>query len=132
MSWPGKIIGLPLDAGDETLYNAKRVESHRRSVVGPGTWEGLRSMELRDAMTQVSEICLQLARTEAFRGYRAMPVAFSGVLALVAAGCQAVWVRDPSQDVTGYLTLWIGTAVLGAFVPGIEMVMRARNKSSWI
>ena len=42
-------------------------------------------MELREALTQITEIRLQLARTEVFRGYRAMPVAFSGGVALLAA-----------------------------------------------
>ena len=37
-------------------------------------------MELREALTQITEIRQQLARTEVFRGYRAMPVAFSGVV----------------------------------------------------
>ena len=46
-------------------------------------------MELRDALTQITEIRLQLARTEVFRGYRAMPVAFSGGVAVLAALIQA-------------------------------------------
>ena len=45
-------------------------------------------MELREALTQITEIRLQLARTEVFRGYRAMPVAFSGGVALLAAVIQ--------------------------------------------
>ncbi|WP_422931043.1 hypothetical protein [Singulisphaera sp. PoT] len=87
-------------------------------------------MELRDALTQISEIRLQLARTEVFRGYRAMPVAFSGLLAFAAAGFQAVWLPDPLQEVSAYLTLWIGAAVLGALAAGVEMAVRARNSSS--
>ena len=43
-------------------------------------------MELREALTQIAEIRQQMARTEVFRGYRAMPVAFGGVVALAAAG----------------------------------------------
>ena len=35
-------------------------------------------MELREALTQITEIRLQMARTEVFRGYRAIPAAFSG------------------------------------------------------
>ena len=37
-------------------------------------------MELRDALAQIAEIRQHMARTEVFRGYRALPVAFSGVL----------------------------------------------------
>lgn len=87
-------------------------------------------MELRDALTQITEIRLQLARTEVFRGYRAMPVAFSGILALVAAGVQAAWIRDPSRQVAAYLSLWIGAAVISAVAAGAEMVLRARNSAS--
>lgn len=87
-------------------------------------------MELRDALTQITEIRLQLARTEVFRGYRAMPVAFSGVLALVAAGLQAAWIRDPTRQLPAYLSLWIGVAVMSALAAGAEMVLRARSSAS--
>jgi hypothetical protein len=87
-------------------------------------------MELRDALTQISEIRLQMARTEVFRGYRAMPVAFSGVLALATAGFQSVWVREPAQELSGYLALWIGAAVISAVAAGAEMVIRVRNSAS--
>lgn len=87
-------------------------------------------MELRDALTQITEIRLQMARTEVFRGYRALPVAFSGVLAIVAAGIQAVWIPDPGRTLSAYLALWIGTAVLSATAAGLEMFARSRRDSS--
>ena len=43
-------------------------------------------MDLHEALTQISEIRQQVARTETFRGYRAAPVAFSALIACVAAG----------------------------------------------
>jgi hypothetical protein len=87
-------------------------------------------MELREALTQISEIRLQLARTEMFRGYRAVPVAFSGLLALLSGVVQAAWIAEPSQNVPAYLTLWVGAAVLSAVAAGIEMILRARASSS--
>jgi len=87
-------------------------------------------MELREALTQIAEIRLQMARNEVFRGYRALPVAFSGVLALVAALAQAAWLTDPMQHMPRYLTLWIGAALLSAMAAGIEMVMRYMNSGS--
>src|SRR5262249_18665709 len=87
-------------------------------------------MELREALTQIAEIRRQLARTELFRGYRAMPVAFSGLLALAAAGVQAVWISDPSQHVVAYLALWVGAAVLSTLAAGTEMVLRCRRAAS--
>ncbi|MFO0908874.1 MAG: hypothetical protein U0794_11030 [Isosphaeraceae bacterium] len=83
-------------------------------------------MELQEALTQISEIRHQMARTEVFRGYRALPVAFTGVLAVAAAVVQAVSLPDPEQRIAQYLTLWIGTAVIGALVAGTEMILRCR------
>jgi hypothetical protein len=83
-------------------------------------------MELREALTQISEIRLQLARTEVFRGYRAMPVAFTGVVALLAALIQSATIDEPSLQIGSYLTLWIGAAVISGLAAGVEMLMRAR------
>ena len=69
-------------------------------------------MELHDALSQISEIRRQMARTEVFRGYRAVPVAFSGVLAWAAALVQAAWIPEPTRDVRSYLMLWIGAAAV--------------------
>jgi hypothetical protein len=87
-------------------------------------------MELREALTQITEIRLQLARTEVFRGYRAMPVAFSGVVALLAGLIQAATIADPMTQVGAYLSLWIGAAVISGLAAGLEMMVRARNASS--
>jgi hypothetical protein len=87
-------------------------------------------MELRDALTQISEIRLQLARNEVFRGYRAMPVAFSGGIAVLAAFIQSVAIPDPVAQLPQYLTLWIGAAIISALAAGLEMMIRARNSSS--
>ena len=63
-------------------------------------------------MTQISEIRRQVARTELFRGYRALPVAFSGLIALVVAGFQELWLPDPAHNVPAYLALWVGAALI--------------------
>jgi hypothetical protein len=87
-------------------------------------------MELREALTQITEIRLQMARTEVFRGYRALPAAFSGGVALLAALAQRVMVQDPSQQLNLYLTLWIGAAVVSGLSAVLEMSIRARNATS--
>jgi hypothetical protein len=87
-------------------------------------------MELREALTQITEIRLQLARTEVFRGYRAMPVAFSGGIALLAALIQAGTMPDPQTQIGRYLALWVSAAVVSALAAGLEMIIRARNASS--
>ena len=87
-------------------------------------------MELREALTQITEIRLQLARTEVFRGYRAMPVAFSGGVAVLAAVIQAATIADPAVQIGPYLALWIGAAVVSGLAAGLEMMIRARNAAS--
>jgi hypothetical protein len=89
-------------------------------------------MELRDALTQISEIRRHMARTEVFRGYKSVPVAFSGVLALAAAGLQALWIPEPQQNIGAYLTLWLGSAFASAVAAGVEMAIRCWNSPSAI
>ncbi len=87
-------------------------------------------MELDEALSQIAEIRRQMARTEVFRGYRAVTVAASGLLAWGAAGAQAVWIPRPMEQPGAYLTLWLGAAVVSALAAGCEMAYRARNESS--
>jgi hypothetical protein len=87
-------------------------------------------MELREALTQITEIRLQLARTEVFRGYRAMPVAFSGGVALIAAVIQSGTITEPAMQIGPYLTLWVGAALMCGLAAALEMMIRARNAAS--
>jgi hypothetical protein len=89
-------------------------------------------MELRDALTQISEIRQQVAQTEVFRGYRALPVAFSGVLAMATAGLQALWLPEPAQNTSAYLFLWLGAAVLSMVATGIEIAVHCHYRASTI
>jgi hypothetical protein len=52
------------------------------------------------------------------------------VLAIVAAGIQSVWLEDAREQVTGYLVVWIGTAVIAAALIGAEAVTRSRRLHS--
>jgi hypothetical protein len=81
-------------------------------------------------LTQISEIRRQVARTEVFRGYRALPVAFTGLLALGVAGFQELFLPDPQQHVAAYLTLWVGAALISMLATGAEMVLRCRHSAS--
>jgi hypothetical protein len=84
-------------------------------------------MELQEALTQIYEIRQQVAQTEVFRGYRAASVACTGMIALLGAAAQSVWIPDPAQDITAYLILWIGVAALGVGITGAEMLWRCRH-----
>jgi hypothetical protein len=87
-------------------------------------------MELRDALSQISEIRRQMARSEVFRGYRSMTVGCSGVLALLAAAWQPYFVASPERELGRYLCLWISVAAVSTIVAGGEMYWRMRTTSS--
>src|SRR5437660_11823362 len=80
-------------------------------------------MDLQEALTQISEIRQQVARTETFRGYRAAPVAFSGLVAWTAALYQLNWMPSPASDHAAYLWLWGGSALLSMAVTGLYMFL---------
>lgn len=84
-------------------------------------------MELHEALSQIAEIRTRVAAAERFRGYRAAPVAASGVLAVLAAMVQPYLFATPSADFGSYLALWVGTAVLGAAVAGSGIIARLRS-----
>jgi hypothetical protein len=87
-------------------------------------------MDLRDALTQITEIRQQIARTEVFRGYRAVPITFSGIMALCIAACQAIWLPEPAKNVGDYLILWIGAAILNILVLSVGLILDYRQNSS--
>ncbi len=87
-------------------------------------------MELREAISQISHIRMQMARAEKLRGLRAVPVGLSGVLAVAAALAQSASVQDPVTQGSAYLTIWVGAAVLSAFTAGLEMAARCRVSGS--
>jgi hypothetical protein len=87
-------------------------------------------MELREALTQITEIRAQMARSETFRGYRSATVGFSGLLALAGAVLQAVWIPNPGEQVQAYLFLWVGIAAVCVAAVGIELGRRCYAASS--
>jgi hypothetical protein len=87
-------------------------------------------MHLRQALVDIAEIRSQIARTEQCRALRSASVGFSGVLALIAAAVQRVWIADPQQQIERYLGLWTFTAVLGFAVPASRLVLRYYRSES--
>ena len=86
-------------------------------------------MELHDALTQISEIRQQMARTQVFRGYRSVTVGFSGLLAFMAASMQHRIAPNPALDFCPYLFLWLSTAAISITVIAIEMIVRGRKSA---
>lgn len=90
----------------------------------------MRTVELHDALAQISDIRQHLARTETFRGYRSATVGFSAFLAFAAGSLQTMFVPDPAADIARYLTLWVGVAVFSVAVTAIEMFVRCSRSVS--
>ena len=83
-------------------------------------------MDLRDALTQIAEIRQRVAETELFRGYRALPVAVSGLFAIAGAVLQGRHMPEPATDVPAYVKLWLAVAALSVFANGVSLWLRFR------
>lgn len=87
-------------------------------------------MRVQEALSQVSELKLQLARLETYRGFRSAPVAFSGVVAGLGAVVQARLIPNPSESIQAYLVLWITAAFLSVLATAAEIVVAYRRRQS--
>lgn len=87
-------------------------------------------MDVRDAIDQISAIRTQLARTERLKSLRAVPVALSGALALLAAGAQSLWIQEPATEPVRYLLLWVGAAAISGLAASMEVARRAHASRS--
>jgi hypothetical protein len=88
-------------------------------------------MELQDALTQIADIRLQMARTRMFRGYRSGTTLFSAGVAVTTALFQSAWIPNPSKQVAAYLWLWLSAAALCITVIGARIFVRYwRDESS--
>lgn len=81
-------------------------------------------MHLREALNQIAEIRQRMAESELFRGYRALPVAASGIFALVAGAVQPVFLPDAPGDVRAFVLFWTAVATLSVLAAGLTMWMR--------
>jgi hypothetical protein len=81
-------------------------------------------MELNKALSQINEIHGHLAKTEIYRGYRSIPVALNGAVALAAGFLQPMLQPQLLQDPTSpeFATYWVGVALLSALLVGTEIV----------
>jgi hypothetical protein len=86
-----------------------------------------RMNDLNKALGDISSIRRQMARSTEFRGYGPATLASTGVLAISAAGAQKLWLPDPENHISTYLSIWIVTAVLSAALIGAQMYTRTRR-----
>jgi hypothetical protein len=86
--------------------------------------------DLHSALSDISTIRKQMARSTQFRGYGPATLAGTGLFALLAAAAQAFWLPDPTNHLPAYLCLWIGTAVLSSVVAAVQIYTRTRRLHS--
>lgn len=79
------------------------------------------------ALAEISAIRGQMARASQFRGYGPRAFATTGVLALLGAQAQALWVANPVDHFYAWLALWVAVATGSAALIGYEMVTRSRR-----
>jgi hypothetical protein len=83
--------------------------------------------DLYKALGDISSIRRQMASTTEFRGYGPATLAATGMFAILAGGGQAVWLPDPANHISAYLSIWITTAALSAALTAVQMYMRTRR-----
>jgi hypothetical protein len=86
--------------------------------------------DLNRALGDISSIRRQMARSTEFRGYGPATLAATGLIAILAAGVQALLLPDPASHISTYLSIWICTAALSAALTGVQMYTRTRRMHS--
>jgi hypothetical protein len=87
-------------------------------------------MRLADAFEQIALIRAQVARAEAFRGYRAATTAFSGVIAVAVSHFVARAEFSNGLTENQYILLWCSAAMLCLAVVGLDIALRLRRTPS--
>jgi hypothetical protein len=82
--------------------------------------------DLHKALTDISNIRLQLAAGTMFRGFGPMVIAATGMMALATAIVQ-VLLFDPVHDAATFVAVWTALAIVCAALIGFEMVARTKR-----
>jgi hypothetical protein len=80
-------------------------------------------MNVTDALERIGAIHEQLAKAEVYRGYHPVGVALTGLLGLVAAAVQPLWVSP--DDGGEFLRYWLLVGGACAVIAGAGPVLRA-------
>jgi hypothetical protein len=86
--------------------------------------------DLYQALGDISRIRKQVAATTEFRGYGPATLAATGLMAILAATAQSLWISNPATYLMAYLGLWSTTAILAIVLTGAQMLTRSRRMHS--
>ncbi|HEY4923810.1 MAG TPA: hypothetical protein VII20_05290 [Roseiarcus sp.] len=84
-------------------------------------------MQLKQALTEISALRLQMARSTEFHGFGPATLAITGGLAAAAALVQGRWLPDPIGAIGPYLILWSATAAVSVTLIAAEAIRRSRR-----
>ncbi len=83
-------------------------------------------MELQRALSQISEIHAQVLKQELFEGLRAVTMATTGLIAVLAASLQtSLWIPSSPADYAWY---WIIVAVICCSVCALDLYLGSRHR----
>jgi hypothetical protein len=85
--------------------------------------------ELNQALAEIKQIRVQVARGTQFRGYGPASIAASGILAILVAAAQAHLTKNPG-DFAAFAAVWAGTAFLSLSLVAVQMAVRVRRVHS--
>jgi hypothetical protein len=84
---------------------------------GPVTLHRKDMPDLDDALDQIREIRAHVTRSRIYSGYRAVPTAITGALAVATAVVQPMLIHSPiDHGPTSYIALWVTCAAVSAAV----------------
>ncbi|HZT89510.1 MAG TPA: hypothetical protein VFA12_16170 [Stellaceae bacterium] len=86
--------------------------------------------DLDRALADIVAIRTQIARGTAFRGYGPLTLAATGIVALLTAEVQALWLDDPLARPLAFFGLWMIAAVVALGLLAVEAVTRSRRLHS--
>ena len=86
--------------------------------------------DLNRALGDIRSIRRQMAHSTEFRGYGPVTLAATGVLALLAAGAQKLWLPDPAGHILAFIGIWVSTAVASAILIAVQTVTRTHRMHS--
>lgn len=83
--------------------------------------------DLREALSEIRSIRGQMARYTEFHGYGPLTLAGTGLLAIILAAMQKVWLVDLEHEPARFLAMWIAAAAVSLTFISIETMARARR-----
>lgn len=86
--------------------------------------------DLYRALGDIDNIRRQVANATEFRGYGPATLAGTAVCAVAAAGVQQFCLPMAGKHITGYLLIWVSTALVAAVLTTTQMYTRARRMHS--